>query len=82
MDLVVLIPAGRFSRWTEEAAKSLIGKTFKATEFGKDIGEGKVLKAAVVDERRAMEVTIDWPKDIPFTINVSEFSFGQNGGAN
>jgi len=55
------LPAGEFSRWGEEAATSIIGKTFSAKVEDRIIGEGKVLDAKVEDEGRFLLLTIHWP---------------------
>lgn len=58
-------PAGQHERWAESAAQGLIGQTFTAKIEDREIGVGKVLGANVIDEGRALDLTIEWPDGGP-----------------
>lgn len=56
-------PAGRYTLFTKEAAKSMIGQTFTAKHEQMPIGEGTVLDAEVIDGGSAINLTVEWPDD-------------------
>ena len=55
------IYGGQFDRFAPEAAQSLIDKTFDAKIEQKTVGVGVVKSAKVVDDGRAIELTVKWP---------------------
>ena len=57
--------AGTWERFSEEAAASMVGKDFQAKVGEQPIGTGRVIHAKVVDEGHAVELTVDWPGEVP-----------------
>lgn len=57
------ISAGLDSLWSVEAAKSVIGQTFDAKEYGKIVGKGKVLGARITNNGKTLCLDIEWPTD-------------------
>jgi hypothetical protein len=52
---------GEFERFADEAAESVVGKTFVAKVGDYPEGVGIVVEAKVVDEGRVLELTVEWP---------------------
>jgi hypothetical protein len=63
--LQFLIPASAYERFSPEAAKGMVGKSFTAKIEDAPIGEGVVLSARVVHDGEAIEVMVEWPDNVP-----------------
>lgn len=54
-------PAGPNATFDDTVAIGLVGQTFTAKVETAPIGKGKVIAAEIVDERRAIDLTVEWP---------------------
>lgn len=55
-------PAKENERWSDEAAESMIGQPFLASVEGHPAGFGVVVDAGVMDDGKALALTMDCPE--------------------
>lgn len=65
MIVALTLPAGQYEIFADEMAEKMIGNKFVAKVGDTAEGVGTILAAKVVDDGRAVELTIDWPKELP-----------------
>jgi hypothetical protein len=60
----IILPAGPHERWGKGGTDGMIGQDFTAKHEDTPVGSGKVIDAKVIDEGRALEITVEWPEEL------------------
>lgn len=63
MILTVKLPAGPYELFSRTAADNMPGRAVNCKSENGDVGVGQIMAAEVVENGRALALTIDWPDD-------------------